>query len=294
VRTAATGELPAPEPKAEPAFGLLIGSATVTDGTLSAEVEFEGAITPATACELAVACDPNALHVVSAGIGGESWGMFSIREFGGPQTTPAQWWIHRIGGDRANLKPGIRYRVEARFRGDQVTLLIDNVAIGTAQVGSPLGLPRQAGLFCRAEHPVVVRNFTIESLKPKAFVVMQFSGEYDDMYHDVVKEICKDYQVNALRADEVSGPGLIVGDVIREISESQLIIADITPANPNVYFEIGYALALKKPTVLLAKKGTPLPFDVAGFRVLFYEDTIGGKSRMEENLRRHLDAILEK
>jgi hypothetical protein len=60
----------------------------------------------------------------------------------------------------------------------------------------------------------------------------------------------------------------------------------ITPNNANVYFEVGYALALAKPTTLLARKGTSLPFDVAGFRVLFmktpsdYEDTIGGKSRV--------------
>jgi hypothetical protein len=51
-------------------------------------------------------------------------------------------------------------------------------------------------------------------------------------------------------------------------------------------------LALKKPTILLAKKGTPLPFDIAGFRVLFYEDTIGGKAKLEEGLRRHLAAIV--
>ena len=91
----------------------------------------------------------------------------------------------------------------------------------------------------------------------------------------------------------VAGPGLIIADIIREIASAQLVIADITPTNPNVYFEVGYALALNKPTILLAKKGTPLPFDVAGFRVLFYEDSIGGKGKLEDGLRRHLSAILE-
>ena len=121
---------------------------------------------------------------------------------------------------------------------------------------------------------------------------MQFGPEFDDVYQDVVKEVCKSYEVNVLRADEVSGPGLIIGDIVRELSVSQLVIADITPTNANVYFEVGYALALAKPTILLAKKGTPLPFDVAGFRTLFYEDTIGGKKKLEDGLRKHLDAIL--
>ena len=95
-----------------------------------------------------------------------------------------------------------------------------------------------------------------------------------------------------VRADEVNGPGFIIADIVREIAAAQLVIADISPTNPNVYFEVGYAFALAKPTVLLARKGTALPFDVAGFRVLFYEDTIGGKRKLEEGLRRHLDAIL--
>jgi len=139
---------------------------------------------------------------------------------------------------------------------------------------------------------IVIRHFAVNAQKPKAFVVMQFGQQYDDVYRDVVRGVCDAYEVNSLRADDVAGPGLIIADVIREIASSQLIIADITPNNPNVYFEVGYALAMKKPTILLARKGISLPFDVAGFRVLFYEDSIGGKGKLEEGLRRHLAAIL--
>jgi hypothetical protein len=121
---------------------------------------------------------------------------------------------------------------------------------------------------------------------------VRFGGGYDEVYDDVVKEVCESYEIRVLRADEVSGPGLIIGDIMSEIFISQLIIADITPSNPNVYFEVGYALAFGKPMIFLAQKGTSLPFDVAGFRVLFYEDTIGGKKKLEERMRKHLDAIL--
>ena len=70
------------------------------------------------------------------------------------------------------------------------------------------------------------------------------------------------------------------------------MIADISGVNANVYFEVGYALASKKPIILLAKKDTELPFDVSGFRVLFYEDSIGGKAKVEEGLRKHLTALV--
>ena len=74
-----------------------------------------------------------------------------------------------------------------------------------------------------------------------------------------------------------------------------MIIADITTKNANVFFELGYAFARNKPVILLAKKtDVPLPFDVSSFRVLFYEDSIGGKPKVEEGLRNHLRAITGK
>ncbi len=62
--------------------------------------------------------------------------------------------------------------------------------------------------------------------------------------------------------------------------------------NQNVFYELGYAHALGKPTILLAEKGKQLPFDVSGYRYLCYENSIGGKRKVDEALRKHLAAIL--
>jgi hypothetical protein len=68
------------------------------------------------------------------------------------------------------------------------------------------------------------------------------------------------------------------------------VIADITPDNPNVFYEVGYAHGIKKPTILLSdRRRDKLPFDVSGFRTLFYDNTIGGKKAVEENLTKHLE-----
>jgi hypothetical protein len=191
------------------------------------------------------------------------------------------------------LKTDQRYRVELRLTGAVATLVIDGVALGSAEMGkSPEGRPRQVGFLCKGSHDILLRDFKVTTARPKAFIVMQFSGEYEDMYRDVVKEVLKNYEVNSIRADEVAGPGLIIKDIVRELTTSQLVVAEITPVNANVFFEVGYALALGTPTILLARAGTKLPFDVAGFRVLFYDDTIGGKKRLEEGLKRHIEAIL--
>jgi hypothetical protein len=289
----APGAPPGTEPTLSPQVGVLLSSQTLTDGDLSADIEFDQ-IVPESTCELTVAYDVDANHLVSAGLGAEPWALFAIREFRGPKN-PQGWWNHKVSGDRVALKPGVSYHIEVRFRGELVTLSIDTVTVGAAEVTSPRGRPRQVGLLCRTADggTVTIRRFTVATGKPKAFVVMHFGTECEDVYQDVIKEVCKGYEVNVSRADEVSGPGLIIGDIIREIRTSQLIIADITPtSNANVYFEIGYAMALDKPTILLAKRGTVLPFDVAGFRVLYYDDTIGGKRRLEEALQRHINEIL--
>jgi len=43
--------------------------------------------------------------------------------------------------------------------------------------------------------------------------------------------------------------------------------------------------------VLITQHDTKLPFDVSPFRTLFYENTIAGKAKIVEGLRKHLAAI---
>jgi nucleoside 2-deoxyribosyltransferase len=94
-----------------------------------------------------------------------------------------------------------------------------------------------------------------------------------------------------VRIDEKTGPGVIFQDMQREIAQADVVFAEITHSNPNVFYELGYAHALGKPTILLAQRGVDLPFDIGSFRVVFYDDSIGGKSRVEEDLSKHLEAI---
>lgn len=271
-------------------LGLLLSSSSMTDGDLHGEIEFDS-VTPETACEFAVSYSTNPQHLVTAGFGGYP-SLFAVKEFGGPATGSDQrpyWFTHCFGGDRSGLKPKRKYNIDVQFRGSIVTLSIDRVEVATSAVAVPQGRRRQVGVLCQSDSKITIRRFKINSQHPKAFVVMQFGGEYDEIYHDVVKEVAEDYDI--VRADEVRGPGLIIADIVQAIATAQLVIADITPPNPNVYFEVGYALALNKPIIFLAKRGTSLPFDVAGFRVLFYENTIGGKRRLEDGLQRHLRGI---
>ena len=122
---------------------------------------------------------------------------------------------------------------------------------------------------------------------------MQFGHGYDDLYQDVIKNVCEKNGYIVYRADEGLDTGLILNDIVSAIRNSALVIADITPDNPNVFYEVGFAHALNKPTILLNEKNQreKLPFDISGFRTIFYDNSIGGKKVVEEKLNQFIANI---
>ncbi len=128
---------------------------------------------------------------------------------------------------------------------------------------------------------------------PRAFIDMQFAEPYDNFYREVIQKEAAAAGYEVTRINEKAGPGVIFQDMQREIEQAEIVIAEITPANPNVFYELGYAHALGKPTILLAQRDAALPFDIRSYRVVFYNDTTGGKTEVERNLRRYLEAISE-
>jgi hypothetical protein len=72
----------------------------------------------------------------------------------------------------------------------------------------------------------------------------------------------------AVRADQISEPGMITSQVIQHIVDDPLVIADLTDRNPNVFYELAIRHAIRKPLVQLIKKGEQIPFDVAGTRTI--------------------------
>ena len=64
------------------------------------------------------------------------------------------------------------------------------------------------------------------------------------------------------------------GDLLREIITalvtSQVVVADLTDQNPNVYWELGVRQSFRHGTVTIAEVGTKRPFDVSTKAILYY------------------------
>ena len=69
--------------------------------------------------------------------------------------------------------------------------------------------------------------------------------------------------------------------IYNQIAKADPVIADMTGRNPNVFYEVGYAHALDKPTVLLTQKADDIPFDLKHFPDIVYESKL---VRLKEKL----------
>jgi hypothetical protein len=193
-------------------------------------------------------------------------------------------------GQLQNLRAERDYTLQVNIFGQELRVLVDDVPVLQHLLSRPLE-GRQVGLIAGGNQEVSFSDFAVSSARPRAFVVMQFAEPYNTFYREVIQNQADAAGFDVVRIDEKAGPGVIFQDIQREIEQAEIVIAEITPANPNVFYELGYAHALGKPTILLAQRDAELPFDIRSFRVVFYNDTIGGKTEVERNLRRHLDAI---
>ena len=203
--------------------------------------------------------------------------------------TGSGWRPVETAGPLSALRANQPYDLHAEVLGQQIRVKVDGIQVLEALLSRPLE-GRQVGVVATGEKEIRFTNFKVTMGRPRLFVAMQYGEPFDEFYRHVIRpQAEKQFQV--VRMDEKTGPGVIFQDMQREIEQADIFIAEITPANLNVFYELGYAHALKKPTILLAQRGGTLPFDISSFRVVFYDDTIGGKTRIEQDLAKHLDAI---
>ena len=266
-------------------IGLAISDTTLDSGECEVRVRFSAAFGgPEQAAGIVLGYRSRERRYVFARLGA-AHSSYSIGEY-----TNGSWMPLVTAGQRQNLKHDRDYLLHLRLKGQELIMHVDGVPVAQCLLSQPLE-GRQVGLIAAGDHKITFSDFEVSKAKPKAFVVMQFAEPYDTFYRGIIQKQAEDAGFEVFRIDEKAGPGVILQDIQGEIEQSAVVIAEITPANPNVFYEVGYAHALSKPTILLAKRGSELPFDIRSFRVVFYNDTIGGKAEVEQNLHNHLMAV---
>lgn len=108
--------------------------------------------------------------------------------------------------------------------------------------------------------------------KPYCFVIMPFGSDAAvyEMIRSTVQEACA---LECYRADDfLMGSCYLQQKILELIRGADIVIAEVTESNPNVFYETGYATALGKPILLIAKERKKVPSDILGLERLIYDD----------------------
>lgn len=133
---------------------------------------------------------------------------------------------------------------------------------------------------------------------PICFVIQPFDGgKFDRRYDDTFRPAIKEIGLEAYRVDQDPAVEVLIDEIERKIRDATVCLADISTDNPNVWYELGYAFALRKKVLIVCseEREGPFPFDIQHRAVVRYRtgsgsdyEELGGKivKRMKSLLAR--------
>ena len=161
---------------------------------------------------------------------------------------------------------------------DLLTIVVDMVdaTIGVLRAPADTSGKRDSLPTVRTE---IVENY--------AFVAMPMDASDASLVDvlDAIKEASRRCGVQAERVDDPQTNERITDRVLESIRRAEFVIADLTSSKPNVYYEAGYAHALGKTPIYIARAETKLEFDVKDYPVIFFANLKDMKDALETRLR---------
>ena len=123
---------------------------------------------------------------------------------------------------------------------------------------------------------------------------MPFRAPIGDYYNLVYKPAIEKAGLTPIRADnDIFGAGKIIDQIWSGINSASVLVAELTTKNPNVFYELGIAHALRKPVVLVSSNEDDVPFDLKHIRVIYYDvtDPFWGQKLLNKVAENILSAI---
>ncbi|MBN2287094.1 MAG: response regulator [Tissierellales bacterium] len=144
-----------------------------------------------------------------------------------------------------------------------------------------------------------IKAFTIEPPKRQCFVIMPFSKtkscraeEWTDIYCNLIKPAVEGagFNYECRRSDGLVGN--IIEDILDHLNRADLVIADLTDRNPNVFYELGVRHALRRGTILITQKIEHIPFDLRPYAIQEYKwKTKNDKEALTNRLRQVIQEL---
>lgn len=139
--------------------------------------------------------------------------------------------------------------------------------------------------------PKIFSNKKIELRSNYCFVLMPFKDELQEIYEDCIKKAIEDLDMFCERADDIFHNKSIMEVIWTQICSSEIIIADLTGKNPNVFYEVGIAHAIGKEVILITQDEQDVPFDLRHLRYIRYQVTKRGQEQLIDDLKITIKSI---
>lgn len=134
----------------------------------------------------------------------------------------------------------------------------------------------------------------------KCFVVMSLGSEgterrrrADQVFQHIIREAIEPLGYKCQRALEIPESGVIDEQIKRELRDADLVVADLTERNPNVFYEVGIRHALNQPLITISQGDlSALPFDWGHMRTIGYDPTdLDSVSKCKQDIARFAGRI---
>jgi len=133
------------------------------------------------------------------------------------------------------------------------------------------------------------RGHTAIPAKAFVLVLMPFGKRFNDLYTRI-KDAIKDAGADSERIDEQKFTEPIMQRVYDQIARADIVVAEVSQPNRNVFYEVGYSHALGKPTILLKREATDIPFDLKDYPHVIYGHSI---SDLKTQLRERVEELIQ-
>lgn len=131
--------------------------------------------------------------------------------------------------------------------------------------------------------PLLSKTFS-SRYQSDILVLMPFETGMKPVYDDHMKAVAVKLGMSIARADDFFTSERIMDEIWTAIISTNVIVADCTRRNPNVFYEIGLAHAVGKTTILITQSADDVPFDLRHRRYIEYAYTPRGMKEFEDRL----------
>lgn len=134
----------------------------------------------------------------------------------------------------------------------------------------------------------------------QVFVAMKFDDERERLYKDILTPVVQSANFSIVKVNDQEYEGSIIGKIVDDITDSTVLIADLTGNRGGVYYELGIAKGLQLcnhpiRTILTCEKTffeeEKVHFDVQGDNIIIYSNDDDYREKLSSRIQSYKDEM---